>query len=79
MGDASYALYLSHIFVLGALRVLVPSDVAASPLLAWGFVLVSLIATTVVGIVVHLVIDNWLLKEERLDMFRTAPKEAKRL
>jgi len=71
LGDASYAIYLSHIFVLGALRVFVPSTVGPSPLLAWGFVLLSLIATSLVGIAVHLLIDNWLLRTERLSFIRS--------
>jgi len=75
LGDASYAIYLSHIFVLGALRVLVPDDVTASTLHAWGFVLLSIVGSTVVGIVVHFLIDNWLLREERLTLFRPAAQE----
>lgn len=79
LGDASYAVYLSHIFVLGALRVVVPSDLPASPMYAWGFVLVSLVITTLVGIAVHFLIDNWMLREERLSIFQSRARQARRL
>lgn len=76
LGDASYAVYLSHIFVLGALRVLVPDNVTSSAFYAWGFVLACIVASTLTGIVVHYLIDNWLLRKERLNVFRSAAQEA---
>ena len=78
LGDASYAMYLSHIFVLGGLRAVVPNNVEASALYAWCFVLVALVVSTLVGIAVHLIIDNWLLREERLNIFRSSKAAAGR-
>ena len=78
LGDASYAVYLCHIFVLGALRTLIPDNVLDSTFHAWGFVVACLVVSTGAGIVVHLVIDNWLLREERLALFRPSPQEASR-
>ncbi len=72
LGDASYAIYLSHIFVLGAMRVVVPDDAAATTSNAWLFVTACMIASTIVGVLVHFMIDNWLLREERLSMFKSA-------
>jgi len=71
LGDASYAIYLSHIFVLGGLRVLVPDGAAATATNAWLFVMACVVASTLVGIVVHFAIDNWLLREERLQLFKS--------
>ncbi len=79
LGDSSYALYLSHIFVLGALRAIVPDNLPATPMYAWGFIIVSLIITTLVGIVVHFLVDNWLLREERLSLFQGREHAARRL
>ncbi len=78
LGDASYALYLSHLFVLGGMRVFVPDDVPATGLYAWGFVVLSLVVCTIVGIVVHFAVDNWLLRYERIAFFRRAPQAASR-
>jgi len=70
LGDSSYALYLSHIFVLGAVRVVAPPILQPllgdSALYAWSYVALALLACTLAGIVVHLLIDNWLLRRERL-------------
>jgi len=74
LGDASYALYLSHIFVLGALRAVLPRllepVLGAGAAYAWGYVAIALLACSVAGVVVHLLIDNWLLRRERLSMRR---------
>lgn len=70
LGDSSYALYLCHIFTLGLCRAIFP------PLLGEGFAaavifsLLSIVVCVVSGIVVHFLIDNWLLKEERLSMLK---------
>ena len=72
IGDASYALYLSHIFTLGALRKVLPPLLGDVPMAAYLFVFISLVICTIVSIVVHLLVDNWLLRHERFDMFRTA-------
>lgn len=71
LGDASYALYLSHIFVLGALRVVLPNMLGDGPIAAMLFVATSVIVCLIASVPVHLLVDNWLLKEERL-----APKGA---
>lgn len=78
LGDASYALYLSHIFVLGGLRVFVPDNIPASGWYAWGFVLLSLVVCTIVGIVVHFAVDNWLLRRERFTFLRSTLKPVSR-
>lgn len=70
LGDASYAIYLSHIFVLGAMRAMVPETAAATELNAWLFVLTSVLMSTLIGVVVHFFIDNWLLREERLSWLK---------
>ena len=72
VGDASYALYLSHIFTLGALRKLLPPILGDVPFAAYLFVFISLIICTIVSVVVHKFVDNWLLRSERFDMCRTA-------
>lgn len=66
LGDASYALYLSHIFVLGVLRVILPPLLGDGEVAAYLFVLLSLIICTVASVFVHLYVDNWLLRQERL-------------
>ena len=69
LGDASYALYLSHLFALGALRKVLPPLLGEGPLAAWSFVAISLLLCTLVGVAVHLLVDNWLLRHERLGRF----------
>ncbi len=66
LGDASYALYLSHIFVLGALRKVLPPILGDGQVAAYLFVLLSLIICTLASIVVHKYVDNWLLRHERI-------------
>ncbi len=70
LGDASYALYLSHIFVLGLLRVILVPILGASQSAALLFVGISVVACTLISIPVHLLIDNWLLRQERFDLLR---------
>lgn len=65
LGDASYALYLSHIFTLGVLRKLLPPLLGDGPLAAYLFVIISLTVCTVAGIFIHFYVDNWLLRRER--------------
>ena len=75
LGDASYSLYLSHLFTLGVLRVVLPPLLGEGALAAWLFVAISLVVCTLVSLPVHLLIDNWLLRHERLGRFapRIAP------
>lgn len=75
LGDASYALYLSHLFVLGALRrvlppVLEPVFGSGTASAAWAFVVVALVICLAVSVVVHLAIDGWLLRRERIEDLR---------
>jgi len=70
LGDASYALYLSHIFTLGLLRKVLPPFLGDSAMAAFCFMVLSLIICTLASIFVHLWIDNWLLRSERLQRFR---------
>ncbi len=66
LGDASYALYLSHIFVLGLLRIVLPPILGDDFTAAILFVLISLVVCLTASIPIHQYIDNWLLKQERL-------------
>ncbi len=66
LGDASYALYLSHIFTLGILRKFVAPILGEGQVAAWLFVGISLVVCVLVSIVIHKYIDNWLLRTERL-------------
>ncbi len=66
LGDASYALYLSHIFTLGVLRKFVAPYLGDGETAAYLFVAISLIVCTLVSVVIHKYIDNWLLRHERL-------------
>lgn len=69
LGDASYALYLSHIFVLGVLRNLLPPLLGEGPLAAYLFVVLSLLICTLASVIVHKYVDNWLLRHERFSSF----------
>jgi len=71
LGDSSYALYISHIFSFGVMRKVLPPILGDNPNAPMLFVLISVVFCVVVGIVVHYVVDNWLLRKERLDMFRS--------
>ncbi|NND92647.1 MAG: acyltransferase [Granulosicoccus sp.] len=66
LGDASYSLYLSHVFTLGILRLVLPRYLGDGEMAAYGFVLISLIVCSLVSIVIHKYVDNWLLRHERL-------------
>lgn len=70
LGDASYALYLSHIFTLGALRKVLPPLLGEGPLAAYLFVILSLIICVLVSLLIHSHIDNWLLRRERLPNYK---------
>ena len=76
LGDASYALYLSHIFVLGLLRVILLPILGTSQSAAWLFVAISLVVCTLVSIPVHLLIDNWLLRHERLNLHKSSKQHS---
>ena len=70
LGDASYALYLSHLFTLGVLRVSLPPLLGEGAVAAWAFVAISLVVCTLVSVIVHVGIDGWLLRVERLAWLR---------
>ena len=74
LGDASYALYLSHIFTLGVAGRLIGPPVRAAlgegAAAAWAFAVLACLLCTAVGVVVHLVVDGWLLRAERLHGLR---------
>ncbi len=70
LGDASYALYLTHIFTFGLMRKLLPPILGDAEYAPIAFAIISTIICVIVSIVVHYAIDNWLLRQERLDMFR---------
>jgi len=72
LGDASYALYLSHIFVLGLLRVILVPILGTDQSAAYLFVAISVVTCTLVSIPIHLLIDNWLLRQERFGFLRSA-------
>ena len=78
LGDASYALYLSHIFTLGVLRKFVAPLLGEGQTAAYLFVAISLVVCTLVSVVIHKYIDNWLLRFERLWWLRKqAPAASK--
>ena len=60
LGDASYALYLSHLFTLGVLRVLLPPVLGDGVVGAVAFVAIALPACALVSIGVHLVLEPLL-------------------
>lgn len=77
LGDASYALYLSHIFVLGLFRKVLPPVLGDGPFSAYLFVAISMIACLVISVPVHHLIDNWALRMERINALRSpAQREA---
>lgn len=78
VGDASYALYLSHIFTLGVLRKFIAPQLGDGQGAAYLFVAISLIVSTIVGIYIHKWVDNWLLRHERLTFsFGSTPQTRK--
>lgn len=71
LGDASYALYLCHLFILGVLRIVLPPVLGDSAGSAYLFVAICLIVCLICSIPVHQWIDDWLLRRERLHAFST--------
>ena len=70
LGDASYALYLSHIFTLGIMRKFLPPILGNSAVAAYMFIAISLVVCVLVSIVAHKLVDNWLLRQERIDFLQ---------
>jgi len=71
LGDSSYALYLVHIFTLGVCRKVLPPLLGDSFSAAILFVILSLILCTVCGLVTHFAIDNWLLRQGRMNKLQS--------
>jgi exopolysaccharide production protein ExoZ len=69
LGDASYALYLSHIFTLGVLRKILPPILGEGQIAAYLFVLISMVVCTVASLFIHKYVDNWLLVQQRIPKF----------
>jgi len=73
LGDASYSLYLSHLFVMGACRKLLPPLLGEGLGPALAFVAISALLSVIVGLLVYKYIEtgilkrrNWTLIWERL-------------
>jgi exopolysaccharide production protein ExoZ len=73
LGDASYALYLCHLFILGILRIILPPLLGDGVVGAYLFVAICLVVSLICCVPVHQWIDDWLLRRERLHAF-SAPK-----
>jgi len=69
LGDASYALYLSHIFTLGLTRKILPSILGDGVIAAYLYVVISILSCIVVGFITHYMVDNWLLRLNWLAKF----------
>jgi exopolysaccharide production protein ExoZ len=67
IGDASYAIYLSHIFVIHSLTIVARKLSIVDAGLGWA--LVSVLASTLVGILIHRYFDSPIQKRLR-DYFR---------
>lgn len=67
LGDSSYSLYLCHIFTLGVCRMILPPFLGQGQMAAILFALISTLICIASGIVVHYLVDNWLLKKERVE------------
>lgn len=64
LGDASYSIYLSHLFVLAGLRVV--AGILNIPLLswtaAWMFIAIGMVASAALGLVLHKYVEKPLAK-----------------
>jgi len=74
LGDSSYSLYLCHIFTLGICRVILPSFLGEGRMAAILFAVISTLICIASGVVVHYLIDNWLLRRERFTTIRNLIK-----
>ena len=71
LGDSSYSLYICHIFTLGICRKVIPPFLGDGQTAAISFAVISTLICIASGIVVHFVVDNWMLREQRFsDMSR---------
>ncbi len=62
LGDSSYSLYLSHLFVMGGCRALLPTYLGDGLFAAISFVLLSACLSILVGLFVYSYIETGLLK-----------------
>jgi peptidoglycan/LPS O-acetylase OafA/YrhL len=65
VGDASYALYLTHPFVIRGLHAAAARVDGATILGGWGFVAVALVGATIVALVVHAAFERPILERVR--------------
>lgn len=78
IGDSSYSLYLSHLFVIGVInviwRVVVPWPPAENHALSAAYVLVSVVGSVIAGIVIYQLIERPLarLLKQRSRVLRTS-------
>lgn len=66
LGDSSYSLYLCHLFTLGLCRLILVPILGEGRMAALLFAILSTLICIASGVVVHYLIDNWLLKKERI-------------
>ena len=66
LGDTSYSLYICHIFTLGICRKILPAFLGEGQGAAIMFAVVSTVICIIVGIIVHYIIDDWLLRTQRI-------------
>ncbi len=66
LGDTSYSLYICHIFTLGICRKILPAFLGEGQSAAIVFAIVSTIICIIVAIAVHYIIDDWLLRTQRI-------------
>ena len=78
LGDTSYSLYICHIFTLGVCRKILPVFLGEGAIAAVLFAILSTLICIVSGIFVHYLIDDWLLKSERITQMKRLIKNQDR-
>ncbi|HYF20669.1 MAG TPA: acyltransferase [Ramlibacter sp.] len=73
MGDASYSIYLSHPFVLGAFGKLFPL-VGTSALSQWGAIAAAALTTLAVGLLTHVLLERQVMELGRYLSHRARAK-----
>ena len=76
LGESSYALYLSHGFVLGGSRIFLPVNPEGSLLWAWTYLATMIVLCIAAGVVIHVFVDDWLLRRERIWQLRAYLKQS---
>lgn len=70
LGNSSYSLYLSHPFVIGAMKIVwIKSAILTQSISLWGYVIVTLIACLIAGHISYLVIERSPLIKYRPGIF----------